>query len=166
MRCGAPWGRTVLIPTTGSLRRSRSMRAAGASAGDASMPGSSQPGAPRSADGRQPRRWDVCRTRLRQASRAGLPESAPLGPALGGDRLLGRGRDRVAWFGYGVPGRIGFSLELTIPGPEPLEQPPASEVEVDRRDRDPAVDDRVEVGTRDRQPGRRRAADPEVGDAP
>ena len=41
----------------------------------------------------------------------------------------------------------------------------AGEVEVDRRDRDPAVDDRVEVGAGTGEPGRRRAADPEVGDA-
>ena len=43
-------------------------------------------------------------------------------------------------------------------------KPAAGEVEMDRRDRDPAVDDRVEVRAVDGQPGRRRAADPEVGD--
>ena len=36
---------------------------------------------------------------------------------------------------------------------------------MDRRDRDPAVDDGVEIGALDGEAGRRRAADPEVGDA-
>ena len=166
MRWGTPSGRTVLIQTTGSLRRSRSMRSAGASAGVASMPGSSQPGGPRSADRRQPRPWDVCRTRLRQASRAWI---AGISAARSRVRRRSppRPRPRPASPGSDTAraGRIGFSLELPLPGPEPLEQPPAGQVEVDRRDRDPAIDDGVEVRARDRQPRRRRAADPEVGDA-
>ncbi len=52
-----------------------------------------------------------------------------------------------------------------VPRPKPLQQPPPGQVEVDRRDRDPAVDDGVEVRPLDGQAGRRRTADPEVGDA-
>ena len=55
--------------------------------------------------------------------------------------------------------------QVQLPGLEPPQQPPAGQVEVDRRDGDAPVDDGVEVGARDGQPGRRRAADPEVGDA-
>ena len=46
-----------------------------------------------------------------------------------------------------------------------FKQPPPGQVELDRRDRDAPVDDGVEVGARHGQPGRRRPADPEVGDA-
>ena len=152
-----PSGRTVLIHTTGSLRRRRSMRAAGASAVTWSMPASSM-GAGRACDhGRPVRSTSVARRATSAPARGGRPPR----PFLGLGRLGVRG---------GGPRRgLGVAADRVrrrpIPRPEPLQQPPAGEVEVDRRDRDPPVDDGVEVRPLDREPRRRRAADPEVGDA-
>ncbi len=60
------------------------------------------------------------------------------------------------------PGRL---LERPRPCPQALQQAAAGQVEVDRRDRDAPVDDRVEVRALHGQPRWRRTADPEVGDA-
>ena len=65
----------------------------------------------------------------------------------------------------GTAGAAAAGGQVPVPRLEPAEQAPAGQVEVDRGDRDPPVDDRMEVGAGDRQAGRRRAADPEVGDA-
>ena len=52
-----------------------------------------------------------------------------------------------------------------VPAPQALEEAVRGQVQLDRRDRDAVVEDRVDVGPGDRLPGGRRPADPVVGDA-
>src|SRR5665647_1303502 len=52
-----------------------------------------------------------------------------------------------------------------LPAPKTLQEAVRRQVKLDRRDRDAVVEDRVDVGPRDRLPGGRRSADPVVRDA-
>ena len=73
------------------------------------------------------------------------PRPRPRSPSASPGRARGR---------HALDGRMwlaGRCRHRPRPGLQPAEEPPPGQVEVDRRDRDPAVDDRVEVGARDRE---------------
>src|SRR5919198_3520400 len=60
----------------------------------------------------------------------------------------------------------GCLRQVPRPGLEPAQQAPAGEIEMDRCDGDPPVDDGVEIGAGHGQTRGWRPADPEIGDAP
>ena len=83
-------------------------------------------------------------------------------------RLRSQRRRRRVW----RPPRVATCLarragpgQRPVPAPQALEEPAAGQVQVDRGDRDPPIDHGVEVGALHGQAGRRRPADPEVGDS-